>query len=109
MSLLRALTVVSLAVCVSACDDDTGNNNMTEDMAVAVQHDLSVAADSCAAALGCISQCTAANLTSCVPACTSKLSSSAQGFFLSFGNCTQTACTGLDAGVTCEIPLRPPA
>jgi hypothetical protein len=96
-----------LCLTLLACDD-TGNT---------VANDLSVLNDlsgnkpdsfllsSCSATEACATQCTAANINTCIPACIAKLDPAAKTYFDALSGCAGPACTVVDGGAgPCSDP-----
>ncbi len=99
---MRALLLICLAC--FACEDD-GPLDSQKDMTTI--QDLSVAADTCAAAISCSMKCTGANAASCSAACFQNVGTAGQPFAQALLTCIQTKCTsaGGDAGTSdCNDP-----
>jgi hypothetical protein len=89
----------------SACGDDASPTN--QDLAapdLAVARDLTAASadlttGNCAATLACVTNCTSANVNTCVPACLANLSSAGQPYFDALEACAKPACYSSEASV----------
>jgi hypothetical protein len=100
--MMRILVLICLAS--FGCEDD-GPLDSEKDMAV--NHDLNVAADTCAAAVQCTMMCTGANAAQCSAACFSHVSAANMQYSQALLGCIQMKCTSLggDAGTpACDDP-----
>ena len=100
--MMRVLLLICLAC--SGCEDD-GPLDSEKDMAI--NPDLHVAADTCAAAVQCSMACMGAGAASCSAMCFAKVGTAGMPFSQALLGCIQMKCTSLggDAGTpACDDP-----
>jgi hypothetical protein len=98
---------VLLALCLSACDDDTGSMTPIRDLSTVSNVDQTAAPGSCNAVAACASMCTAANLVMCGVTCLSKLSADAKPYFDAVTACTDKYCSTFVDGGTAKCDADP--